>query len=112
MTPVPKKRLSQTITNVNQTPNQTDDLKRDAINVGHTKSMPGFVLKAWKSSSFIDTNMLASIPRDVPMPCKIYSHAEQMIIALYKLGRACPAHCCDGCLGYLFIRLRKCIVAN
>lgn len=109
MTPVPKKRLSQTITKVNQTRNQTDDIKRDAINVGRTKSMPGFLLKAWKSSSFIDTNMLASIPRDVPMPCKIYS---QMIIALYKLGRARPARCCDGCLGYLFIRLRKCIVAN
>lgn len=32
--------------------------------------MCGFVLKAVKSSSFIDSNMLASIPRDVPIPCK------------------------------------------
>lgn len=33
--------------------------------------MSGLVVKEWKSSSFIDTNMLASMPREVPMPYKI-----------------------------------------
>lgn len=98
MTPVPQKRLSQTITNGNETRNQSEDIKADEKKkkkVRHTKSMSGLVLKAWKSSSFIDTNMLASIPREVPMPCKIYSPAEQTITALYKLGRACQAYCCE-----------------
>lgn len=54
-----------------------------------TNSISGFVLKVWKSSSFIDTNILASIPREVPMPCKMNKHAEQRFVNLVKLCCAC-----------------------
>lgn len=47
------------------------EYKEIIISVRLTKSISGLVLKAWKSSSFIDTNMLASMPREVPMPYKI-----------------------------------------
>lgn len=61
------------------------------MSVGLTKSIFGFVLKAWKSSSFIDTNMLASMPREVPMPYKIGScrftkwHLWHNIVAVSRI---------------------------
>lgn len=42
--------------------------------MGPTKSISGLALKALKSSSFIDTNMFANIPRDVPIPCWNIQH--------------------------------------
>lgn len=54
---------------------------------GLTKSISGLVLKAWKSSLFIDTNILASIPREVPIPYKINRVAGQRFITVCKLGR-------------------------
>lgn len=53
----------------NQTKLSTGNNPKYNIPVGLTKSISGLALKALKSSSFIDTNMLASIPREVPMPC-------------------------------------------
>lgn len=53
----------------NQTKLSTSNNTKCNIPAGLTKSISGLALKALKSSSFIDTNILASIPRDVPMPC-------------------------------------------
>lgn len=95
---------------------QSKQFKNSIISVRLTKSISGLVLKAWKSSSFIDTNMLASMPREVPMPYKIYRHAEQWFLLcvnwdvhVYKIINAMTIVWL--CL-YLFIRLRKCVVAN
>lgn len=53
----------------NQTKLSTGNKTKCNIPPGLTKSISGLALKALKSSSFIDTNMLASSPREVPMPC-------------------------------------------
>lgn len=51
-----------------------------------TKSICGLVLKAWKSSSFIDTNMLASIPREVPMPYqRVFNSVHVYYLTIWQL---------------------------
>lgn len=64
-------------------------MQNNIMSVGLTKSISGFVLKAWKSSSFIDTNMLASMPRDVPMPYKTEKSRAKVYNGVCKLRCVC-----------------------